>query len=140
MGVDGLLEGVSGEMNEYMVGIWTCEVPGGDFMVKCFRNSEGKYEADARFRKHVDDKVFDSEDEKFWYKGEITEGATEDQVIEQMRGVLKNVATTVANFGLDPRADETLVQSADIEVFLKAIEGKDNFHVQVGDEIKESVN
>lgn len=53
----------------YFVGIWQAAINGGDFMAAMWRNDQDHvWEAKYRFRYHKDDKVFNSQDTRKWYR------------------------------------------------------------------------
>ena len=49
-------------------GFWFCGARGIDWLAVVIKQGDGAWEAIYRFRYHVDDKTFDSDDEKHWYK------------------------------------------------------------------------
>jgi len=56
------------EMTDATMGIWFCNIDRGDWMAAVDRTPEGGAVINYRFRHYVDDKVFDSDDVKNWYK------------------------------------------------------------------------
>jgi len=55
-------------IGEPTVAIWSVSLaPGVDFWAHLGRNSDGKLELACRVRVHVDDRVFDSKDQKTWW-------------------------------------------------------------------------
>jgi len=64
----------------YYVGVWWMAWTGGDWMA-CIWNDGERECLQYRFRYHVDDKVFDSDDQKSWY--EMTREIQPDAVIVQ---------------------------------------------------------
>jgi hypothetical protein len=49
-------------------GFWFCGGPGVDWLAVILKQGDGAWEAIYRFRFHKDDKHFDSDDERSWYK------------------------------------------------------------------------
>jgi hypothetical protein len=77
-------------IDEKIVGIWYLStIPNAQDWQAAVREIEpdNKYELVYRFRYYKDDKVFESEDRKSWYKGTIT--GTRSFVIANIRHVAK---------------------------------------------------
>jgi len=49
-------------------GFWFCGMDGIDWLAVVIKQGDGAWEAIWRFRYHKDDKHFDSNDEKMWYR------------------------------------------------------------------------
>jgi hypothetical protein len=49
-------------------GFWFCGMDGMDWLAVVIKQGDGAWEAIWRFRYHKDDKHFDSNDEKLWYR------------------------------------------------------------------------
>jgi hypothetical protein len=73
--------------DEKIVAVWFLALDNKRDWMAAVREIEpdAKYELVYRFRYYVDDKTFDSEDKKNWYKGEIT--GTRNYVLLSMRSV-----------------------------------------------------
>lgn len=72
------------KMDNYYIGVWTAQVTGsrpGDWMAMAWREPDGKWYLKYRFRYHVDDRKFNSGDERRWYAFEWKDDAAAD--IEQ---------------------------------------------------------
>lgn len=88
------------ELTKNTLGVWTVSLPaqqfgkhtgGGDWLCAAWAEGE-KYIIEYRFRYYLDDKAFDSEDIKNWYRMEIQkDGATEDKIIEVVRALVKKL-------------------------------------------------
>jgi len=78
------------ELSEKTVGIWAVDMMNGsDFLGAVWRESDN-YVIEYRFRYYEDDKVFDSEDKKNWYRAEIpTDRASEEELIDAMKVVVE---------------------------------------------------
>jgi len=65
---------VSVILDETIYGLWFIEIPehGQDWLGSIKRNDDGTYTMNYRHRYYKDDKIFDSEDEKSWYKATDT--------------------------------------------------------------------
>jgi hypothetical protein len=74
------MEGIF-NLNEdtYVHGIWSYGAIGFDCMGMLFRQGKGPWTARWRFRRHLDDKIEESEDEKSVYAIEGTEGSDEER-------------------------------------------------------------
>jgi hypothetical protein len=81
-------------MDEKIVGVWfVSTVPNKQDWMAGVRELEpdAKYELTYRFRYYKDDKVFDSEDKKNWYRAMLT-GRTRSYVIASTREVARTLA------------------------------------------------
>lgn len=77
-----------------VVGIWCVEVatPPSNFMVSLYKNNEARYEIEARLRLYEDDKAFDSEDKKsFWKIKAKDENVSEEEAIKMCEKLFKEV-------------------------------------------------
>lgn len=77
--------------DEKIVGVWFLNhLPMQDWMAAVQEiEPDSKYKLTYRFRYYKDDKVFDSEDKKNWYEGEVT--GTRSYVIASMRHVAETL-------------------------------------------------
>jgi len=67
--------------NTYVLGIWSVQGVGSDWLCAVTREGDDAFTMLYRFRYYRDDHAFDSEDEKVWYKTKIPKTQTEDQII-----------------------------------------------------------
>lgn len=75
------------KFSEDTIGVWYVQIPEGDWLASIFKE-DGKPCLVYRFRYYVDDKSFDSDDEKNWYKMEPKDGDADlDKLIETTRMV-----------------------------------------------------
>jgi sigma54-dependent transcription regulator len=79
------------ELDETVAGIWILQITPTQDWLAAIREIEPnqKYELTYRFRYYNDDKVFDSDDEKNWYRGTLT--GTRAYVLGTFREVAKNM-------------------------------------------------
>jgi hypothetical protein len=79
-------------IDEKMVGIWYLHtLPTQDWMATVRELvPDEKYELTYRFSYYKDDKVFDSDDKKNWYRGEVS--GTRNYVILSLRSAAKMLA------------------------------------------------
>lgn len=105
------------EMDDKIVAIWFLSTtPEQDWMAAVrVIEEDRKYELVYRFRYYKDDKVFDSDDKKNWYKGEIT--ATRSYVIAALRLVGQTMASAHGN-----QLYELLNEDGDIGKFMREFE------------------
>ncbi len=78
------------KLSENTLGIWAVDLMNkSDYLGAVWR--EGNvYVMEYRFRYYVDDKTFDSEDKKNWYRIEMAvDKVTEDELISSMRMVVE---------------------------------------------------
>jgi len=57
------------------IGLWSAMFDGGDYLAVAWKTPTGPWEATYRFRYHVDEKVWHSEDEKHWYTIRAEDGS-----------------------------------------------------------------
>jgi hypothetical protein len=78
-------------LDDKIVGVWFLATgPGVDWMASVREiQPDERYQLSYRFRYHKDDKPFDSDDEKHWYKAEIR--ATRQYVILGIRSTGKQL-------------------------------------------------
>ncbi len=81
------------EFSEDTVGIWFVGLPDSDWLASIFIK-DGKACLIYRFRYHVDDKSFDSKDEKNWYTMEPTSGRDGD--LEKLLALVRSIAGLMA--------------------------------------------
>lgn len=80
---------MSFELSDKTLGLWIVDIPSGDFMAVANLHVEG-VELAYRFRRIVDDKIFDSKDTKSWTRGIFS--GDENEILDQIRGVMKLLA------------------------------------------------
>lgn len=99
--------------DEKVVAIWFINTTETQDWMACLREvkPEEEYELIYRFRYYKDDKAFDSEDEKSWYKGRIT--GTRAYVLASTRAVAKIMEEFAAGKLYE------LVNEGDYEAFVK---------------------
>ncbi len=74
------------KLSEDTVGIWAVDLMNGSDYLAALWREDDVYVMEYRFRYYVDDKTFDSDDKKNWYRAEIpTAGAEEDDLIRAQR-------------------------------------------------------
>lgn len=80
-------------LDEKLVGVWYLQTTTTQDWMAVIRElvPEQKYELTYRFRYYKDDKAFDSEDEKSWYRGEIS--GTRNYVVFGLRSAAEMMAT-----------------------------------------------
>ncbi len=102
------------ELTEHTIGIWFVTLgEKGDWLGSVWKTDKG-YEIAYRFRYYVDDKTFDSEDKKHWYKSEISkDSGDEAKVIQVMRDVSE--VLWIAGGG---KRYEVMMESGGIEEFM----------------------
>jgi len=74
-------------LNENLVGIWFVGLPGSDWLASISK-VDGEATLVYRFRYHVDDKSFDSEDRKNWYQCTIPASGVE-RLVDDVRTLAK---------------------------------------------------
>lgn len=85
-----------------ILGHWFTNIPGGDFMATVYRdNNDSPWQLRYRFRYHVDDKAFNSQDIKNWYQGTAEPGKSEQELFDQVDGVVKMMTSFIPNPELD---------------------------------------
>lgn len=97
------------ELNDgdYILGTWFAEQMGfGNFIATVKRGKDGKWEGEYRFRYYVDDKQFDSQDKKRFYR--FTADCSEEKMLELMREVFEFVKPMYPNGPYD----EMIVQGS----------------------------
>lgn len=62
----------------YIYGIWFCGMEGTDWMACLSKKIDGPWEFTYRHRYYADDKAFDSDDRKSWYKWTAKDGSDEN--------------------------------------------------------------
>jgi len=72
------------KLDENVVGIWYVQLPEGDWLASVFMEDD-KPCLEYRFRYYVDDKSFDSADEKNWYRMQPTGPADLNKLVETVR-------------------------------------------------------
>jgi hypothetical protein len=80
--------------DEKIVGVWfVATLPTQDWLAALRElEPDAKYELTYRFRYYKDDKPWDSEDKKNWYRGEVT--GTRAYVIASIRAVVDTMVAT----------------------------------------------
>lgn len=75
------------ELTDKTIGVWAVSLNDeSDYLAALWRDDDGNFVMEYRFRYYVDDKTFDSKDRKNWYRCEVQADKTsEDKVIEVMR-------------------------------------------------------
>jgi len=90
---------------DYYLGMWFFELPdqfsrfgkGGDFML-CVQRKKTEpttWQITFRFRYKKDGRIWDSDDEKSWYRATAT-GKTEAQMEQDMHGFIKTIGVAAA--------------------------------------------
>jgi phage terminase Nu1 subunit (DNA packaging protein) len=104
------------EFTEDTVGIWFVGLPDSDWLASIFMEN-GKPCLVYRFRYHVDDKSFDSKDQKNWYRMEPNEGEAGD--VAKLVEVVRSIAGLMAVRG-DSEVYEIMMENfADVGAFLE---------------------
>lgn len=86
------------QLNEDVVGIWIAAEPETqDMMIHIAAPEEGNPVMTIRFRHYVDDKVFDSADEKVWHRVEGTKDDLQSMIdlAEELTNGLKETVPNV---------------------------------------------
>ncbi len=102
-------------LTERTLGIWFVTIgEEADWLGSVWKTDEG-YEIAYRFRFYVDDKTFDSEDKKNWYKSEISKDSADDaKMIKTMRDIAEIL--WVAGGG---KRYEVMMESGGIDEFME---------------------
>lgn len=79
------------EFSEDTIGIWFVGLPKGDWLASVFTEDD-KPCLIYRFRYHVDDKAFDSDDEKNWYRLAPKGAGGVDKLVETVRFIAGSMA------------------------------------------------
>ena len=109
------------EFSEDTIGIWFVGLPDSDWLASIFME-DGKACLVYRFRYHVDDKAFDSKDEKNWYRMEPA--SAEEGDLDKLLEVVRSIAGLMAVKG-DTQVYEIMMENFDdmaafLEEFRKA--------------------
>lgn len=116
------------EINEkdYLLGIWFVGWGTGDWMAAIKRGDGPEFQLQYRFRYYEDQKAFDSDDRKSWYRGTLTD-TNEDIVIKKINLIAATIAQSRQE--ADVLNDHVLVRGG-TEKFLEAMKGKDWMHLK----------
>ncbi len=71
------------------LGFWVAAIENGDFFAVVWKTPNGPWEWSYRFRYHRDDKVFNSDDEKVWYKLKALDGS--DKSKERLKKAMNSI-------------------------------------------------
>jgi len=84
-------------IDEKTLGLWNVPLPDRSDWLAAVRElvPDEKYQLDYRFRYYADDKVFESEDRKSWYRGELS--GTRHYVLESIRAVARRMASVAGS-------------------------------------------
>ena len=102
-------------IDEKTVGIWNLQTTESQDWLCSIRElvADEKYELMYRFRYGKDDKIFDSEDKKNWYRGEVS--GTRNYVL----GSIRAVAQTLAGVAVGSLCE--VMNNGDVKEFLEKI-------------------
>lgn len=104
------------EFSDDTVGIWFVGLPDSDWLASIFMKDD-KPCLVYRFRYHVDDKSFDSKDEKNWYHMEPNETHAGD--LDKLLEVVRSIASLMAAKA-DTEVYEIMMENfADVGAFLE---------------------
>jgi hypothetical protein len=106
------------KVDEKIVGLWYVSLPGQDWLagVRELIPNE-KYELVYRFRYYKDDKVFESDDRKSWYAGELS--GTRHFIVAGLRSLSRGIAEMGAT---DSTHHELLNESGDLAEFQRRLQ------------------
>lgn len=104
--------------NDYILGMWFAEdMEGNNFLASVKKTTE-KWECEYRFRYIKDDNIFDSKDEKSFYRFTVGIEAPEEQVKGAMEMLFKCIKIKYNKFS------EAVLVQGNVDKFFKAVEGK----------------
>lgn len=101
----------------YFCKMWFTGTKGVDWLAVMWRDDDGPWTFQYRFRYHEDDKVFDSKDRKSWYEVKIPGDEPEDEVL----GKLNLVARTLT-CAMRSNLHEIPLKTREAAVVMKALE------------------
>jgi hypothetical protein len=115
-------------IDEKTVGIWIVALPEtGDWMAHIRELApDEKYALVYRFRYTVDDKIFDSADQKHWYEGTLS--GTRHYVVQSFRAVANQMASCART-----QVHEVLMENRDTSAFLRRLESLPCIFARRGD-------
>jgi hypothetical protein len=115
------------ELDEKIVGMWFLYLSEKSDWMLAVREitAEEKYEVVFRFRYYKDDKAFDSDDKKNWYKGTVS--GTRAYVIASLRAAAQLIATTA----IEPLYE--LLNERGIDQFMRELQDAPFAHVRIED-------
>jgi hypothetical protein len=120
------------QITEKLVGMWQFEFGNGNFL-GAVEDTEKGFKVIYRFRYYRDDKIgIESEDEKHWYEGIITDAKTREQAIHSMRDMLAmlNKSHQILYPEEDPMdVSEILMKDGDVEKFIQELSNLDSTHI-----------
>lgn len=79
--------------NTYCLGLWYLEGDGKDWLAAVTRDGDGPMTLRYRFRYYVDDKAFDSNDRKNWYKATCPPHLTEDEIVASIDALVSKMVS-----------------------------------------------
>lgn len=80
------------EITNDTIGLWRVQCEASiDWVGAATRQSDGSVVIEYRFRYYVDDKSFDSVDKKNWWRVVKKPGASDDEVIEAVRSLVRHL-------------------------------------------------
>lgn len=85
---------------DYVIGYWIGGEdgpPSSDFLMTLVRRVTGQYQAEYRFRYHVDDKIMASKDTKKFYEVTAKAGVTETQMLETLNEIVRVISDRYKN-------------------------------------------
>jgi hypothetical protein len=111
-------------LDEKTVGVWVLQTtPTQDYMAMLREIvPEEKYELEYRFRYYTDEKIFDSDDKKSWWRGTVS--GTRNDVLLGVREVLKQME----RFAVGPTHE--LLNDGDLRAFAEKLGDLPGLHLR----------
>jgi hypothetical protein len=82
--------------NTYVECIWFVNLGTQDYMACLFREGEGRWLVKYRFREHRDRRLFDSEDERAWYRVTPRKGVPPEQAQRELFEMINTTTSELA--------------------------------------------
>ncbi len=109
----------------YLVGLWFTGNEDVDWMMTVYRKKgEKNFRGEYRFRYHVDDKNFDSDDVKHWTDIDFKDNSEEDIVMKT------HLIANELGVQMGQKTEFVSVRSDDPEVFFNALKDKPWAHIK----------